>query len=458
MAKKIISLLIALTFVVALAACGGGAPTGGTAPPPPPTGGDTAPPPASGDADTSDRPMSPLVISGFVGDPNHYQRTWNAEFESRFPELGEVQTVITDANNRPMILRTAIAAGDPPAIGFFWGTRLNSFFNIGMCLDLRPYFDPADIALLNESLLQPAIGPNNELFAIPTTTVYFTTFYNRDLFEYYGFEHPETWDDLTAIFSRVREDGLFGFSLNTVSLQDGIFGLAYAELEERVGPGTSYALASGEVSVLPGTPAGEIIREVTEQLHAWFDAGYWYPGEGAISVSAEESNAAFARGSALMTFTFSGAFAALDGASDFNLGVFMKPTSAPGMTSVENIEPSVYFIPSNASEGQINSAIEWMNIALTQEGQQAIVDSNNIPSIPSFQFENMSPILAEIMGVLDTDQLVAGLNPVRASAEMFNFIKQVVFTGPISGVMTIDEMLHEFERIRLEAYEEMNRQ
>lgn len=413
-----------------------------------------------GDSSSSDIvidgvPMAPLVISGFVGEPNQYQRVWIEKFEAMYPELGPVETVITDTTNRPIVLRTAIAAGDPPGIGFFWGTRVNTFFDMGMNLDLRPHFTPEELALINPTLLAPCIGPNGEVFAIPTTTVYFTKFYNVDMLNQYGFDIPETWDELTEIFSILHEDGIFGFSNNTQSLQDALFGLAYAELEAKVGPGTSHALASGEVSVLPGTPAGEVLRTVIEQYVAWYDAGYWYPGEGAISVSMDEANAAFARGDSFSISTFSGAFHALDAASDFEIGHFLKPTSAHGMTSFENIEPSVYFIPSNASEAQINSAVAFLRLMLTHELQQEIVDSNQPPSIPSFEFENMSPLLEDITAYLAEDNLIAGINPVRGNTEMFNFIKQVIFTGPMSGVMTIDEALIEFERVRLTVYEEL---
>jgi hypothetical protein len=119
------------------------------------------------------------------------------------------------------------------------------------------------------------------------------------------------------------------------------------------------------------------------------------------------------------------------------------------MPRYEHIEPSVYFIPANASEAQINTATEFFKIVLSQEGQQAVVDSNNIPAITSYNYASISPILSQIMSALDTDSLIAGLNPTRTSSEMQTFIKQQIFAAPCSGTMTIDETLNEMERIRL---------
>jgi|GEM_PF-520420 len=463
MSKKVVCILVVMVFLVALVAACQAEPTAPPDQPSADTPGGATQDPTPAPPTTPDEPpelggeMAPLVISGFVGDPNQYQREWISMFEEMFPELGAVETVISDTTSRPIVLRTAIAAGDPPSIGNFWGTRVNTFFDLGMCLDLRPFFTQAELDLFNPSLLQPAIGNNGEVFAIPTTTVYFTIFYNRDLFTEWGLEIPQTWDELTAIFERAQQEGMFGFAVNTQSLQDAMVGLAYAEWEALVGPGTSYGFASGEVSVLPGTPAGEVLRSVIEQYVAWYDAGYMYPGEGAISVSMDEANAAFARGASLMQFTFSGAFHALDGASDFQIGSFLKPPSTTAFTALENIEPTVYFVPSNVSEAQLNSSVAFLRLALTHDLQQRIVDSNNIPSIPSFEFTDMSPVLGEIISVLETGQLIAGLNPVRASTEMFNFVKEVIFTGPMAGIMTADDVLTELERIRIDAFEEMQR-
>jgi len=459
MKKKLLSLVVVLCMVaVALIGCNGGTTDTTTdaendvvvdADTDADTDDDTT---AGGDADV---PMAPLVISGFVGEPNQYQQAWIVMFEEMYPELGPVETVITDTVNRPIILRTAISAGDPPALGFFWGTRLNTFSDAGMVLDLRDHFTEEEIALINPTLLAPCIGSNGEVFALPTTTVYFTQFYNVDMLNEFGFDVPETWEDLTAIYSALAEEGIFGFSNNTQSLQDALFGMAYAELEAEVGPGTSHALASGEVSVLPGTPAGEVLRGVIQQYIDWYEAGYMYPGEGAISTSMDEANAAFARGDAFSISTFSGAFHALNEASDFEIGHFLKPVSTPGRASFENIEPSVYFIPSNATEEQINTAVAFLRLLLTPEMQQEIVNANQPPSIPSYEFENMSPLLEDIVAYLAEDNLIAGLNPVRGNTEMFNFIKEVIFTGPMSGIMTIDEVLYEFERIRLTVYAEL---
>ena len=129
-------------------------------------------------------------------------------------------------------------------------------------------------------------------------TVYHTTFYNKTMFDEYGFEEPETWDEMTAIFETLKADDIFGFSTNSATMQDCLYGMTYGELDAKVGEGTAYGVADGTVSVLPGTEAGEVIRGCIEQVQAWYEAGYWYPGDGGINVTQDDANAAFSQGRA----------------------------------------------------------------------------------------------------------------------------------------------------------------
>lgn len=390
--------------------------------------------------------LKSLSVGGFTGTPNAYQQYMIDTFQEEYPDI-PVEAVQSDTNTREQVLKTAISAGAPPAVGFYWGTRVNSFYDIGMCLDLRDYLDEELINSINPAMLEPCLGENGEVYAVPASTVYHTCFYNKDMLNEYGFEVPQTWADMTAIFEKLKADDIFGFATNSASMQDCLYGITYAELEAKVGEGTAYGVANGDISVAPGTEAGEVIRGCIEQVKEWYDAGYWYPGDGGINCTPDDANAAFAQGRCFMIFNFSGAYATHAAAADFEIGTFMKPASEAGMTTYENIEPDVFFIPSNCTEEQIKYAVEFLKIGLSKEGQQAVVDSNNIPAVTTYEYENMSDILAEIMANLDTGSLIAGLNPTRTSSEMQTFIKQQIFAAPLSGAMTIDETLTEMDAI-----------
>lgn len=439
--KKLLSALLTGVMILSLTACDGAKQTR--------EADSNAPVQTGADASAESAPkLAKLVVSGSTGEPTAVQHKMMDLFTEKYPEAGGEYTVC-DTNTREQILKTAISAGEPPTVGFYWGTRINTFYNADMCLDLRAYLDEDLLNSINKRMLEPCIGPNGEVYAIPSSTVYHLAFYNKDMMNKYGFEIPETWDDLTEIFARLKEDGIYGFATNSASMQDCLYGMVYAELEAKVGKGTSYAVASGEESVAPGTPAGEVIRSCIEQVKEWYEAGYWYPGDGGINCTADDANAAFAQERCLVIFNFSGALGTHAKACSFDIGSFMKPTSAEGMISYENIEPDVYFIPSNCSKEQIASGIEFLKLILSKEVQQGVVDGGSIPAVDSYEYENISEPLKEIMDRMQGENLISGLNPTRTSSEMQTFIKQQIFAAPCGGSMTIDQTLEEMEAIRL---------
>lgn len=402
---------------------------------------------AFGGTAMAEEKMGDLVIAGMASGSAMYDYAIE-KFLEKYPDV-TVETPLTETAQREQVLKTAIAAGDPATVCQYWGTRVNSFYDNGMCLDLSDYIDPALVEMIDPAMLEPCLGENGEIWAIPSDTVYHVVYYNKEMMDEYGYEEPTTWEEFTAIFADLKEKDIFGYSTNSASMQDCLYGITYGELDAKVGEGTAYGVANGDVSVAPGSEAGEVIRECIEQVQSWYDAGYWYPGDSGISCTADDANAAFAQGRCMFIFNYSGSIATLQNSCEFEIGMFMKPTSSADIVSKENIEPSVWFIPANCTEEQINTGVAFIETLLSQECQQKIVDENNIPSIVTYEFENISPILTELFS--NFGQLQAGLNPTRTSSEMQTFVKQMVFAGPCGGTMTIDETLEEMERIRLAA-------
>ncbi|NLO85360.1 MAG: extracellular solute-binding protein [Clostridiales bacterium] len=388
------------------------------------------------------------TLSVYFGNES-LNKTMVTKFAELHPEIN-VEHITSDTASAEQVLKTGISAGDAPNVCSYWGTRVNTFYDIGMCKDLRDYLSEETLAKVSPTMQGVATGENGEIYAIPYDAVYHVMFYNKDMMTEYGFEEPKTWDDLTAIFAKLKEDNIFGFCTNSVSMQDCMYGLTYSLLEE-IAPGTSLGVASGEVSVLPGTEAGDAISKVINQVKEWYDAGYWYPGDGGISCSADDANAAFAQGRTMFIFNFSGALSTHAGNCDFEIGWQMKPVSEDGMTSYENIEPNVFFIPSNTDEEHSKLAASFLEYVLSQDIQQEVVNAFYIPSVTGYEYKDISTISQEMFVTLDSGNIIPGINPTRTSSAMQIFVKQQVFAAPCGGIMTVDETLEEMERIRLES-------
>lgn len=370
-----------------------------------------------------------------------------AGFEKANPDI-KVEVVTNETATREQVIKTGIAAGDPVDLAQYWGTRLNTFSDIGMCTDLKSYLDADDGAWrkdITEAVLKTSTGKNGEVWGIPISATYHVVFYNKTMMDKYGFKEPETWDEMTKIFETLKKDNIFGFTTNSVSMQDCMYGLTYSLLEE-IKPGTAWSAANGDVSFVD-TPESDAIKEVIEVVKGWYNKGYWYPGEGGINTSPDDSNAGFAQGRCMFIFNYSGALGIHEASCDFDIGVMLKPVKKAGMKSYENMETDVYFIPSNAPKKNIDSSIKFIKYMTSQEGQQIVADTRTVPATTLNL--NISEGLKELVGYSATGNIIAGLNPCRMGSKMQSFIKQEVFSGPCSNTRSIDDTLKEMENLRL---------
>ena len=358
-------------------------------------------------------------------------------FSEENPDL-RIHTVDTETITREMVIKTRIASNEPVDVAIYWGTRLNSFSDIGMCKDLTPYIDPEWLQVIDQDML--IRGSDGKIYGIPYNAIYHVMFYNLDMMRAYGFSEPETWSELTDIFAQLKKDGIYGFCTNSVSMQDSMYGLTYPQLEA-IGEGHSLAFANGEYSVI-GTPEGQAIQSVIELVQDWYQAGYWY-ADNNIVTSAQSANAAFAQEKCMFVFNSCDELDIHLQMCDFEVGVMLKPVQSKGMLNFENLETKVLFIPNNASDEQTELALRFLRFATSQKGQQIVADASAVPACP-YDIKG-SDLLMKITSF--KQNAIANINPCRYNPAMQNFLKQEIFTSPCLGIRSVQEMLNEIERI-----------
>ena len=140
---------------------------------------------------------------------------------------------------------------------------------------------------------------------------------------------------------------------------------------------------------------------------------------------------AFAQERCLCVFNFSGAFATHEESCDFEIGSFHDAHIQRGeWTDICTSSPAFSLFLQMHLNPQINTAIEFFKVILSEEGQQAVVESNNLPSVPSYTYANISPVFQGVINELEVETNHFGpFNPTRTSSEMQTFIKQKIFAA-----------------------------
>ncbi|GAE92356.1 xylose ABC transporter [Gracilibacillus boraciitolerans JCM 21714] len=152
----------------------------------------------------------------------------------RFEEKNPNVTVeVSQQENDPYKsqLSVAMGGGNPPDVFSSWGGGgwLEQFVRSDQVRDISNDIDQ-DIYV--EAALSAATF-DDKVYGAPIGMAVVPVFYNKDMFEEYGIEEPETFEDLKGIIETLKSNDITPFALANQSKWTGSFYLMY--LAERMG-------------------------------------------------------------------------------------------------------------------------------------------------------------------------------------------------------------------------------
>lgn len=110
----------------------------------------------------------------------------------------------------PDVLRTSMAAGDPPDVFFMWGGEISGpFIDAGQVLELSPYYE----AYNWDEILAPwtieRLRRNEGIYGVPFNARGMGLWYRTDIFESHGLEVPQTYEELEGVCQTLKENGVY---------------------------------------------------------------------------------------------------------------------------------------------------------------------------------------------------------------------------------------------------------
>jgi alpha-glucoside transport system substrate-binding protein len=153
------------------------------------------------------------VMHGWPGEQAPAFQKIVAAFEAAHPDITIIVEVV--GRDRPAILATRLAAGNPPDLTPHpWVGTMRQWADAGEIVDLSGLVDTSDI--------NPALVPIGEydgglygLFIFPN--VKSLVWYNPKTFAAMGYEVPSTWDELQALSAQIVADGGHPWSIGLES-------------------------------------------------------------------------------------------------------------------------------------------------------------------------------------------------------------------------------------------------
>ncbi len=152
-------------------------------------------------------------------------------------ESGVKATInVVDWDNYWTLLEAGASGGQMPDVFWMHSNTAQMYMENDLILNLDDYIandDAIDIANYYEGIVD-LYKSNGVQYAIPKDHDTIALLYNKAIFDKYGVEYPTddwTWEDVlaaaTAITEAGKDDGIYGYAINTSNNQDGWYNLVY---------------------------------------------------------------------------------------------------------------------------------------------------------------------------------------------------------------------------------------
>ncbi|WMM33255.1 extracellular solute-binding protein [Shouchella clausii] len=342
-----------------------------------------------------------IVLELWQNDASEKEKVYQdaiARFEDKNPGVTvNMQYIPNDDYKQRMVV--AVSGGDPPDVFFSWGgSWLKEFADAGQVVSLNDYdidFDKfLDVALTNTTF-------EDEVYGLPLGLTQTLFFYNKEIFNEYGLEEPQTYDEFLEIVDTLKENDIIPITLTNQTKWPGTYYLMY--FADRLGGEDLFQGAFNR----DGTgfddesyvKAGEYIQDLV-------DRGAFNPGFNGVPYDAGQGRQLLYSGQSammLMTNTFISSVRTEAPEFEEKLGMFEFPEIAEGNGDPSNV-------------GGATSPV-WSVSSATEHPDLAVELINELTSIETAEdYVNRTGSIAAIKDIETDDPFIKRIDEIAANA------------------------------------------
>jgi raffinose/stachyose/melibiose transport system substrate-binding protein len=359
-------------------------------------------------------------------------------FEERNPHItvDVLLQAYTDPGDRVKMMRTLFAAGGEPDIQYFWAQFFGNFVFEGLVYDLTPAMeaDGGEWKSRFQPALLQSLAFNNRIYGVPANVVDVLMYYNKDIFDEYGLEVPETWEEFVFICETLKENGV-------------------TPIAERVGNAGVVSEWWYFVSMVPLIPEDDLCAlrdgraafDDPRLVEAWtkiieiYKRGYWQ--DGALGTSWQAGPELFIQGRTAMFVSGSWEVTNVRENADFEFGVFpipMRDSVDQPLGVITALDQ--YFVSSRSEHPE--EAIQFLKFLSSPEiDRMATVELGNLSTHVDVDYDD--PITQQF-----ADALALGkCRPMIVHSEMYDHLMSCV-VPILEERMEPEECMKEAEELR----------
>ncbi|AHC16107.1 ABC transporter substrate-binding protein [Salinispira pacifica] len=296
---------------------------------------------ANGQDEAADDGPRKLVINSNLSDPAPkaaFEDLVN-RFREEYPDI-EVTLNSFDHEAYKTAIRNFLASNPPDVALWFAGNRMKFFVDQGLIMDISDLWEEAGF---NDSMAssRPTLTVDGKQYGVPWGYYQWGMFYRTDIFEEYGIDVPETWDEFMEAGDTLVENGITPVTIGTKFLWTAAGWFDYLNLRIN-GYDYHMDLTAGDASYLD--PELDRVFEVWEDM---IDRGFFL--ENHATYSWQEAQAPFINGNAAMYLIGNFITPDLESAGVIdNVGFFQFPQINPEVGMYEDAPMEAYLVPAGA--------------------------------------------------------------------------------------------------------------
>ena len=350
-------------------------------------------------------------------------QAWCDEVTKRNPQYRFEITVISDANEYRSIIRTKIAAGDPPDIMFGAVRDYTNLVEAGHIADISsmPYISNFDRNVIEGSIV------NGKIYGIPVDMGLIMVFYNKDIFARYNLQVPKTYAEFLQVCRTLTSNNINPLSLG---FRDGwTAGVDFMQ--------EWYMLLKKHPNMFRDINAGQRkfadypeFRRAVERSRERFA----FASANPFGTNNDQSIQMFASGRAAMLPNGTWSIATvMELNPQGKFGLFALPADQEADTVARLFTDDCFMVSSRTTK--MNAVTALFNFATSSEGANIWAEKTNLsPAVRGVTLRNPSPMAADAQAQINAGKTIFADTLYQPTGQLFD-----IFFGRFSADFLSDQ-------------------
>jgi len=158
-----------------------------------------------------------LVVNTYTSDPapRKAMKELVAQYEEMNPDV-DVELNITAHEDFKQAIRVWLTSDNPPDVfSWFAGNRAGYFVDRGLVMDITDVWEEENFYEKFPKAFQSISVYDGKAYFLPHNYYWWSVFYRESIFEEYGLEEPQTWDEFLEVGETLKENGITPFAIGT---------------------------------------------------------------------------------------------------------------------------------------------------------------------------------------------------------------------------------------------------